>query len=408
MSGHVRDRWMRRDLDTGRKVRTGRYGKGMRWQAVAVRPDGTRVSRQHATEAEAKLWLAKTQTDPLALAPRAAFSTVADAWLDNHHRLRDSSRTTTRQKLERMIKPALTGVDVGDVTRTLLQEMVSGWVRAGYAPATIRTAWSYVASILREARLDGLLAGDPAEGVKLPPKQRPRVVPLTDDQVIKLMGAVPRSLRAMVLLGATSGLRPAELAGLTWDRVEGTAVRVDRQLVAVASSQPAVWGRPKSEAGYRVVGVGQDVLDELVVHREEFPPGVDGLLFRGPRGSLMTRQRRSETWRRYRDAIGGREGEGWHQLRHYHASKLINAGMSVVAVAARLGHQDPTETLQTYAHLWPGDEASMESVAVASGVVLLGRSVDAAKLAGRSLDAVSGPRRAPLGIIGNRRVTRID
>lgn len=122
----------------------------------------------------------------------------------------------------------------------------------------------------------------------------------------------------------------------------------------------------------------------------------------------MTRQRRSETWRRYRDAIGGREGEGWHQLRHYHASKLINAGMSVVAVAARLGHQDPTETLQTYAHLWPGDEASMESVAVASGVVLLGRSVDAAKLAGRSLDAVSGPRRAPLGIIGNRRVTRID
>lgn len=61
-----------------------------------------------------------------------------------------------------------------------------------------------------------------------------------------------------------------------------------------------------------VVGVGQDVLDELVVHREEFPPGVDGLLFRGPRGSLMTRQRRSETWRRYRHAIGGREGEGWH------------------------------------------------------------------------------------------------
>lgn len=30
MSGHVRDRWMRRDPATGRKVRTGRYGKGTR------------------------------------------------------------------------------------------------------------------------------------------------------------------------------------------------------------------------------------------------------------------------------------------------------------------------------------------------------------------------------------------
>ena len=44
-------------------------------------------------------------------------------------------------------------------------------------------------------------------------------------------------------------------------------------------------------------------------------------------------------------------------MRHYHASKLIAAGMSVVAVAARLGHRDATETLQTYAHLWPGDDA---------------------------------------------------
>jgi integrase len=35
---------------------------------------------------------------------------------------------------------------------------------------------------------------------------------------------------------------------------------------------------------------------------------------------------------------------------------LIAAGLSVTAVAARLGHKDSTETLRTYAHLWPNDE----------------------------------------------------
>lgn len=374
MSGHVRDRWMRRDPETGRKVRTARYGKGMRWQARAVRKDGAEVTKSFTTEADAKLWVARAQTSPQLVAPRAAFATVADAWLANHHRLRESSRTSARQKLDSLIKPALAGVDVGDITRALLQDMVTGWVRAGYAPTTIHTAWSYAASVLREARLDGLLHGDPTEGVRLPPKPRGKVVPLTDDQVVALIRAMPAVLRPMVLLGAASGLRPAELAGLTWDRVEGTAVRVDRQLITVGSSQPAEWGPPKSKASYRVVGVGKDVAGELERHRKEFGERPDGLIFHGARGGILTRGRRSETWARYRDTIGGQRGEGWHQLRHFHASKLIAAGMSVVAVADRLGHRDATETLQTYAHLWPGDEAAMEGVAVGIGAALLDRA----------------------------------
>lgn len=388
MSGHVRDRWMRRDPATGRKVRTDRYGTGMRWQAIAVRPDGQRVSKGHQTEAAAKLWVARAQSDPQLVAPRAAFGTVAEAWLANHHGLRDSSKEGARRKLDTMILPELAEAPIGEVSRARLQAVVTGWVAAGYSPSTIRTAWSYVVSVLREARLDGLITGTPTEGVRLPVKPRPQVAPLTDDQVVGLMEAMPPALRCMVLLGATSGLRPAELAGLTWDRVQGSTVRVDRQLVSTGATEPPVWGPPKSASGVRVVGVGADVAGELEQHRAEFGEGPGGLLFTAPRGGLMTRGRRSEVWRRYRGVIGGDVGEGWHQLRHFHASKLIAAGVSPVAVAARLGHRDATETLRTYAHLWPGDEASMEAVAVVSGGVLLGRSVDAVSGAGRSPDAL--------------------
>ena len=62
-------------------------------------------------------------------------------------------------------------------------------------------------------------------------------------------------------------------------------------------------------------------------------------------------------------------GDGWHQLRHHHASLLIAAGLSPVAVAHRLGHKDATETLQTYAHLWPNDDERM--VAASDGLVVL-------------------------------------
>lgn len=38
------------------------------------------------------------------------------------------------------------------------------------------------------------------------------------------------------------------------------------------------------------------------------------------------------------------------------ASLLIASGYSVKAVQSFLGHKDASETLDTYGHLWPGDE----------------------------------------------------
>jgi integrase len=45
-----------------------------------------------------------------------------------------------------------------------------------------------------------------------------------------------------------------------------------------------------------------------------------------------------------------------HDLRHSHASYLISEGISIVAVAKRLGHSNIEQTLNTYAHLMPREE----------------------------------------------------
>lgn len=46
----------------------------------------------------------------------------------------------------------------------------------------------------------------------------------------------------------------------------------------------------------------------------------------------------------------------FHDLRHFYASVLIRAGLSVRVVADRLGHADASLTLNVYAHLWPDEE----------------------------------------------------
>ncbi|MFF0151076.1 tyrosine-type recombinase/integrase [Micromonospora sp. NPDC005203] len=47
---------------------------------------------------------------------------------------------------------------------------------------------------------------------------------------------------------------------------------------------------------------------------------------------------------------------GMHVLRHTYASVLLDAGESIKALSAYLGHADPGFTLRTYTHLLPASE----------------------------------------------------
>ena len=47
-----------------------------------------------------------------------------------------------------------------------------------------------------------------------------------------------------------------------------------------------------------------------------------------------------------------------HDLRHVNASLDLSTGTSVKAVAAWLGHSDPSITLRTYAYVMPHEESA--------------------------------------------------
>ena len=59
----------------------------------------------------------------------------------------------------------------------------------------------------------------------------------------------------------------------------------------------------------------------------------------------------------------GLAGINLHALRHTHITNLLRSKMSIKAIATRAGHRDPTVTLQTYAHVMPGDDEDLAAVA---------------------------------------------
>jgi integrase len=56
-----------------------------------------------------------------------------------------------------------------------------------------------------------------------------------------------------------------------------------------------------------------------------------------------------------------------HDLRHTHASHLLLAGVNVKVVSERLGHASVSFTLDTYAHVMPGQQA--HAAAAAAGLL---------------------------------------
>ena len=48
-----------------------------------------------------------------------------------------------------------------------------------------------------------------------------------------------------------------------------------------------------------------------------------------------------------------------HDLRHSHASLLVEMGFQPLAIAERLGHEKIETTLNTYSHLYPNKQAEL-------------------------------------------------
>lgn len=63
----------------------------------------------------------------------------------------------------------------------------------------------------------------------------------------------------------------------------------------------------------------------------------------------------------------------FHALRHTHVSQLIASGLDVVTVSRRIGHSNPTVTLNVYARLFGNtDDRAAQAVETALAGVLAG------------------------------------
>lgn len=340
----------------------------MRWRVVWNEPGGQERKKSFASKDAADYFATSVSSDlhtgeyhPLTSGVMT-LEEWSKIWIKAQAHQRPQSMETVRARTRINIVSSMGNTPLRDLSRAQIQEAVVVWGET-LAPSTIKLTYTYLSGMLKYAVEEKQIKVSPCKGVRLPRVENSAVVPLSVGQVQQIYAAFVSPYRLPVIVAAATGLRPSELFGLTWDRVDldRSMLKIDRQLTGRSSRRPD-WGPLKTPSSYRSLRIGPSTVEHL---RRQAVSNSEGLVFQDV-GESLTRNKVSNMWRSAREELSWM-GDGWHQLRHHHASLLIAAGMSPVAVAHRLGHKDATETLRTYAHLWPTDDARM--AATADGLV---------------------------------------
>lgn len=356
---HVEDRWEK--VVDGRKAPTDRHGRGNRWRARYLDPNGRERSQTFARKLDAERFLATVETDKLRgayLDPSAGRVTLDEYFAEWSQRQLWETNTRAAMRL------AMRSTQLGTVTLAQLRRShIESWIKRmdadGLAAGTIKTRVNNVRSVLRAAVRDRAIALDPSDGVTVPrDRRREATMRLpTPAQVGEILDAADPAFRAFIALAAFAGLRLGEIAGLQVGDIDFLRRRLEVRRQVQRAGAGLVEIRAPKYGSERVVYLAEGLLELLSAHIARHRTGGEPTrwLFEVSPGKPPHQNTAGHQWRTA-CRRAGLVDVTLHDLRHFYASGLIAAGCDVVTVQRALGHAKATTTLNTYAHLWPTAE----------------------------------------------------
>lgn len=282
-------------------------------------------------------------------------------WLElQRARLQPYSWRSYRGNVDRYLVPALGDRPLGELTVAEVETFLARLLTSGGVngkPLSLRTV-GFCHTVLRKALADAVRRGaltvnvaDLAEGPRVDPHAdgEPKVRTWTAGELRRFLDLTNGMvLHPLWRLAATTGMRRGELLALRGDDVDR-----DRAVVHVRRSMTAVDGR----VTFKVPKGGRSRSLHIDERTLEALPEVAGAasVFDGDGGPL----RPLDVTRAFASAVRAYDLPRirFHDLRHTHATLLLEAGVPIKVVSERLGHASVSTTLDIYAHVMPAADS---------------------------------------------------
>ena len=311
-----------------------------------------------------------------------------DTWLDTYARIRVRQNTFQGYQLvvNSHLKPTIGEFILKDLQPQQVQKMLNNKLASGrirpssegnnggnLSPRMVEYIYSVLHMALEQAVKNGLVARNVCDAVDKPKKTKHEFMPWTTEQTNQFLSSVKGSrLFPLYMVAWGAGLRRSEILGLKWEDVDlkkGT-LSVRRTLVRVKGDPPYKFGEPKTKKSQRTIPLPYPVtqalkawkkrqaeekllwnglyINSVLEKRPEYNPL--NLIFCNEIGQPTNPDFISNAFRRDLETAELPKVR-FHDLRHGHATQLLELGEDIKVISDRLGHSTITLTADTYSHV---------------------------------------------------------
>ena len=245
---------------------------------------------------------------------------------------------------------------LSQITATSYQQVLNEYSKT-HSKRTVSCFHRQIHACLLDAVDEKIIKVDPTRKAIISgrPVKREKIKCLDYEEWRSLIAATYNSsnIREQIIyLSAVTGLRYAEVLGLTLDNIDfiNNTLTVDK-----------TWDykyhrgfiSTKNEGSKRQIDIDNNttaMLSRLFVQCAECEENTDNLIFRYTEGKQLYSANTNRFLSQLCESIGIRN-ISFHSLRHTHASVLLYQGISLMAVSRRLGHSNTATTQNIYIHI---------------------------------------------------------
>jgi integrase len=331
--------------------KTYEYRRAQIWmendKGVRVRKS---IYAKNDRELEKKIKAAKSRPVGDISPDKVSLGDYVERWLDTHPRLKPKTSADYRSNLQNHIKPRIGKAKLSKLRpehfRALFKELADDLVGAPTAQVSYRLLHASLNRLVK----DGTLPRNPLANVDKPRAPKADIQIPTEAQVRAILKAAKGTRDyPLVLLAVVSGLRLGELLGLRW-----RDVNLDEGYIVVRHTltKDLQLEEPKTPGSHRRVDLDETTLKALKAHRK-LSPGDH--VFTAPKGGYVSQTNfHRRAWAPLLEKAKVPHLR-FHSLRHFGNSLLAKQGVNLKVLQARLGQTTTRMTLDTYAHLMPGE-----------------------------------------------------
>ena len=314
------------------------------------------TKRGFATKREAEEWLRN-----FLITQKADFDMKFENfwkmyYADMETRLREHTMRTKKYIVELKILPYFGNKRVNDITAADIRQWQNELIKIGYSPTYLKTINNQLSAIFNYAvRYYDLKSNPCAKAGSMGKSKAEEMDFWTGEEFRRFIDSVMNkrlSYMAFMTLYWT-GMRMGELLALNPKDID-----LEKRTISITKSYQCLGKKdvitpPKTPKSKRVITIPEflaadikDYMDSLYDLQENdrlFPITKYYLEHEMQRGIKESGVKRIRV----------------HDLRHSHASLLVELGFQPLAIAERLGHEKIETTLNTYSHLYPNKQAEL-------------------------------------------------